>query len=72
MLHMLIMAHTLSAKNCERDQAGADDISLLFKFGAEGATPPETLRQKDRKFFDILESRLDGVTPHKDLTDGVN
>jgi len=27
-------------------------------FGAEGATPPETLRQMDRNFFDILESSL--------------
>ena len=39
--------------------------SLLFLFGAEGATPPETLRQKDRETDDILESRvrvLNGAT----------
>lgn len=49
----LSLTNILSVKDCERDQVRLNEL------GAEGATPPETLRQKDRKANDILESRFD-------------
>jgi len=40
---------------------------IVFSDGAEGATTRETLRQKDREGYDILESGAERFAP----TDGV-
>jgi len=48
-----------------RQSITGESTSINFDCAAEGATAPETLRQKDRKMTGALESRPAG------LTDGV-